>query len=219
MHTEGAWVSYSWVSSRGRSLGQPLVSPHGRPPLVTLLCLPLHTHPVTSGFWNTERSLNTWCCFKPLWLSPSSAGCCFLPFLFLLESSVSYCSMNWLLPRSVAWPGSKISFKSLWRCSRCRFDPWVKKIPQGKWQSIPVFLLGKSHGRRSLVGYSPWGQKELDMTGHSTAQQIGESCLLFVVLCITVDSYAGERNNSEGSNIPFTSCSQRDHLAEICVIL
>ena len=33
-----------------------------------------------------------------------------------------------------------------------------------KWQSIPVLLPGKSHGQRSLVGYSPWGRKELDMT-------------------------------------------------------
>ena len=28
----------------------------------------------------------------------------------------------------------------------------------------PVFLSGESHGQRSLVGYSPWGQKELDTT-------------------------------------------------------
>ena len=33
-----------------------------------------------------------------------------------------------------------------------------------KWQPIPVFLPGKSHGRRSLVGYSPWDRKESDMT-------------------------------------------------------
>ena len=33
-----------------------------------------------------------------------------------------------------------------------------------KWQPIPVFLPGKSHGQRSLVGYSPWGHKELDVT-------------------------------------------------------
>ena len=46
-----------------------------------------------------------------------------------------------------------------------RFDPWVEKIPwRRKWQPTPVFLPGKSHGLRSLVGYSPWGRKELDMT-------------------------------------------------------
>ena len=31
-------------------------------------------------------------------------------------------------------------------------------------QPIPVFLPGEAHGQRSLVGYSPWGLKELDMT-------------------------------------------------------
>ena len=33
-----------------------------------------------------------------------------------------------------------------------------------KWQPFPVFLPGKSHGQRSLEGYSPWGQKESDTT-------------------------------------------------------
>ena len=41
------------------------------------------------------------------------------------------------------------------------FDPWVGKIPWSrKWQPTPVFLPGKFHGQRSLVGCSPWGCKE-----------------------------------------------------------
>ena len=40
-----------------------------------------------------------------------------------------------------------------------REDPLEKK-----WQSTPVLLPGKFHGWRSLVGYSPWGHKELDTT-------------------------------------------------------
>ena len=45
------------------------------------------------------------------------------------------------------------------------FDPWVRKIPwRRKWQPAPVLLPGKSHGRRSVVGYSPWGRKESDTT-------------------------------------------------------
>ena len=41
----------------------------------------------------------------------------------------------------------------------------VGKIPwRRKWQLTPVFLPGKSHGERSLAGYSPWGCKESDMT-------------------------------------------------------
>ena len=31
-----------------------------------------------------------------------------------------------------------------------------------KWQLTPISLPGKPHGQRTLVGYSPWGRKELD---------------------------------------------------------
>ena len=47
------------------------------------------------------------------------------------------------------------------------FEPWVGQISwRGRWQATPVFLPGESHGRRSLMGYSPWGCKESDMTEH-----------------------------------------------------
>ena len=43
--------------------------------------------------------------------------------------------------------------------------PGSGKIPwRRKWQPSPVFLPGESHGQRSLVGYSPQGHKESDMT-------------------------------------------------------
>ena len=35
---------------------------------------------------------------------------------------------------------------------------------RGKWQPTPVFLPGESQGRGSLVGCSPWGHEESDMT-------------------------------------------------------
>ena len=54
------------------------------------------------------------------------------------------------------------------RCRSCGFNPWIRKILWGrKWQPTPVFLPGKFHGQRSLVGYSLWGGKELDRTEHS----------------------------------------------------
>ena len=57
------------------------------------------------------------------------------------------------------------------RLKRRRFDPWVGKIPWWrKWQPSPVFLLGESHGQRSLVG--PWGHKDSDMAEHLTAFSI-----------------------------------------------
>ena len=46
-----------------------------------------------------------------------------------------------------------------------RSNPWVRKDPwRKKWQPIPLFLPGKSHGQWSLVGYSPWLPKESDLT-------------------------------------------------------
>ena len=36
-----------------------------------------------------------------------------------------------------------------------------------KRQPTPVFLPKKSHGQRSLEGYSPWGRRESDMTEHT----------------------------------------------------
>ena len=51
--------------------------------------------------------------------------------------------------------------------------PGLGRSPGGDpWQPTPVFLSGEFHGRRSLVGYSPWDHKELDMTEQlSTTQQ------------------------------------------------
>ena len=50
------------------------------------------------------------------------------------------------------------------RGRRLSFDPSVGKIPwRRKWQPAPIFLSGKFHEQRSLVGYSPWGHKESDM--------------------------------------------------------
>ena len=51
------------------------------------------------------------------------------------------------------------------RHKRLRFNPWVRKIPWRRpWQPTPVFLPGESHGQRSMVGHSPWGRKEWDVT-------------------------------------------------------
>ena len=62
-------------------------------------------------------------------------------------------------------PGGLRWWRICLQCRRLGLDPWVGKIPwRRKWQSSAVFLSGKSHGQRSLVGYSPWGHKESDTT-------------------------------------------------------
>ena len=60
---------------------------------------------------------------------------------------------------------------------RCRFDPWVRKIPWRKaWQPTPVFLPGESHKQRSLVGYISSGHIESDMKQHSM-----HTCMMLAV--------------------------------------
>ena len=51
-----------------------------------------------------------------------------------------------------------------WVQSLGREVPWRRK-----WQSNPVLLPRKSHGQRSLVGYSPWGCKESDTPERSSS--------------------------------------------------
>ena len=46
-----------------------------------------------------------------------------------------------------------------------------------KWQPTPVFLPEKFHGQRSLVVYSPWSCKELDIM---TKQQQQRLKILFI---------------------------------------
>ena len=39
---------------------------------------------------------------------------------------------------------------------RLGYDPWVRTIPWRRaWYSIPISLLGESHGQRRLAGYCP----------------------------------------------------------------
>ena len=62
-------------------------------------------------------------------------------------------------------PGWLRGKESTCPCRRCRFNPWLRQIPWRRaWQLTPVFLLGESHGQRSLAGYSPQGCTESDMT-------------------------------------------------------
>ena len=44
------------------------------------------------------------------------------------------------------------------------FIPGLRRSPEEGNGNTPVFFPGKFHGQKSLVGYSPWGCKESDMT-------------------------------------------------------
>ena len=71
----------------------------------------------------------------------------------------------------MSFPGDASGKESTCQCRRLKrpgFDPWVKEDPwRRKWQPTPVFLPGKFHGQRSLVGCSSWGCRESDRTEHT----------------------------------------------------
>ena len=51
---------------------------------------------------------------------------------------------------------------------KIRFDPWAAKILWSrKWKPTPVFLPGKFHAQKILVGDSPWGCKQSDVIEHA----------------------------------------------------
>jgi len=58
-----------------------------------------------------------------------------------------------------------VSFLSLTRVFLLFTSRYTNKWRR-QWHPTPVLLLGKSHGRRSLVGCSPWGREE----SYTTAQ-------------------------------------------------
>ena len=60
---------------------------------------------------------------------------------------------------SMGFPGDTSGKEPTCQCrrhKRCRCNPWVERIPwRREWKLTPVFLLGESHGQKSLVGYGP----------------------------------------------------------------
>ena len=74
---------------------------------------------------------------------------------------------------------SPLNFSTLYYCSTFLVAQMAKNLPamwetwvqclgridplRRKWLPTLVFLPGEFHGQRSLVGYGPWGHKELDM--------------------------------------------------------
>ena len=110
----------------------------------------LRTNPELSTLWEA----NTW----TWWLDKAVPSPC-----LHVEMGQRVCSLGF--PCAASGKGSTCQRR---RHKRRAFYPWVGKIPWRRaWQPTPVFLPGKSHGQRSLVGYSPWGRKESDMTYHA----------------------------------------------------
>ena len=84
---------------------------------------------------------------KPHYFKHHKGVCCFLGILFL-SSALRFVFFFFFSYE-----------EGLSVCS------WLGLFWRRQWQPTPVFLPGKSHGWRSLVGCSPWGHWESDTTG------------------------------------------------------
>ena len=54
--------------------------------------------------------------------------------------------------------------KKAFLSDKCKEIEENNRMGKRQWHPTTVLLPGKFHGQRSLVGYSPWGRKESDMT-------------------------------------------------------
>ena len=86
------------------------------------------------------------------------------------------------------WLGSK---EFTCQCRTQGFNPWIGKIPwRRKWQPTPVFLSGKSHGQRSLAGYSLWGPRIRKTTTKPLPCSVGHGDLLLAFYVLTWTMYS-----------------------------
>ena len=120
--------------------------------------------------------------------------CCINYFLVCLDFLIFfhgkfwkfYCGRSWWLLSFVSCLSKPIPLQDYKFLKICYFYGFIVRFTSlshlqlilVKWHPTPVFLPGKSHGRRSLVGCSPWGRDESDTTErlhfHFSLSCIGE---------------------------------------------
>ena len=89
------------------------------------------------------------------------------PFVYLVSSFPDGKMEMKINPNSkmaAGFPGSSVVKKLPASAGDSGSIPESGRFPRSKWQPTPVFLPEKSHGQRSLVGYSQRGHKDSDMT-------------------------------------------------------
>ena len=115
----------------------------------------------------------------------------FWPIEFCTGFSGLYLDLVWFIFTNLySFPRWLSSKESTCQCRRQGFNLWVRKIPwRRKWQPTPVFLPGKSHKQRRVVGYSPWGFKGSDTTerlnSNNSSFQIHDPCLPSIALGVS----------------------------------
>ena len=113
-----------------------------------MFVLVAHTLEISHIWWN-------WGSFHIYW------PFCMISYIMLFKYHFVAFRSSWYIPDGLLWWLSG-------KVSACNAED-AGLIPgsisrRRKRQSTPLVLPGKSHGQRTLVGYSPWGCKELDRT-------------------------------------------------------
>ena len=79
----------------------------------------------------------------------------YIPPLYEVRAFVNLPGLVYLID-SWGFPGGTSGIEPSCQCRRCRFNPWVGKIPQRRaWQPTLVFLAEESHRPGSLISYRP----------------------------------------------------------------
>ena len=98
---------------------------------------------------------------------------------------VHFILRNHFLCSPIGFPGSSASKESAYDAGNAGDAgsiPGLGRFPwRREWQPTPLFLPGEHHGQRSLVGYSPWGHKELDITERLTHFKVPILILVFLL--------------------------------------
>ena len=103
-----------------------------------------------------------------------------------------------LLPRLVDIPVERTMMQGLQgTCSPQKSQSFEEHYCY-QWQPTPVLLPGKSHGRRSLVGCSPWGREESNMTGQLPFP--------FTFIAVSVNSIAENSNEMGFQAVAWPHC-------------
>ena len=102
------------------------------------------------------------------------------------------------------------------------WETWVRSLGwedllEKEMQSIPVLLPGESQGQRSLVGCSPWGRKESDMTErlHFTSLHFPQILNVINTMIICRDYIKAETFNIIGVCISVHSAIKKKKKTEI----
>ena len=64
-----------------------------------------------------------------------------------------------IITSRLGFPGGSVVKNLPANAEDAGLTPGSRRSPGRKWQPTPVFLPGKTHGQRSLAGYSPWGHR------------------------------------------------------------